>query len=652
MLSQSKMIPGQSPLDYFQAVEMAILQGAKDYPYEVGDVEALLRRTFTAGLPTWLRHQLLLLDFTTTSQMAQKCQAAWDATVGIKTFLPTIRSASHSSYGLYPPHKQVGTVQQIPRQKHVMFDSPPSQQQMDGPSPSWSRHNNSIGLHPDSVLTHRTCVATGVYFPGDILLGMDLLHRLSFRLVHSPTSNLLERDGYHHQITSTGEESKCLHEAPAEEDHGKHNQKIQCISPVHVAERTVVPAQSGYFVPANLTRGVPSDARFAIIEGNATCLTVPRTLISVHEQRSSVWVVNTDLKARKVSPDEPREELCPIVQVADTKSAVLQPDTQQPDEELEVAAPPMAAQSPPVSVSPLPVVLLPTDDQNGAPNPCLVTMDSKQMRQEQMKDSICKDLIGWLEGEYPLPKHYTWLTVPHLRLIQVLFEHTTTSAIIVLGCVTCQRRKGSAPQAPLQCHPLSAAPLELVSADLMDLRSSARGFHYVLSIFNHHTRFLQLVSLRDKSASCVLGAFVNHFVTLFGPPAKLHTDNGMEFSSAEWRSVLSALSVKHSFSVAYHPQSNGMVERTNRTVKDALAALVWRSPSQWPLYLPAVCFALNSAIHRSVSEQPLYLFTGRMAFFPRGLTNVQVVDEGLMVQRLTDGRRLAVEVSQQVHETG
>jgi len=169
MLSQSKMIPGQSPLDYFQAVEMAILQGAKDYPYEVGDVEALLRRTFTAGLPTWLRHQLLLLDFTTTSQMAQKCQAAWDATVGIKKFLPTIRSASHSSYGLYPPQsvhqgqplplgfaspvqhaegvtpalefysdgplhlaptlltsKQVGTVQQIPRQKHVMFDSPPS----------------------------------------------------------------------------------------------------------------------------------------------------------------------------------------------------------------------------------------------------------------------------------------------------------------------------------------------------------------------------------------------------------------------------------------------------------------------------------------------------------------------------------------------
>lgn len=187
MLSQSKMIPGQSPLDYFQAVEMAILQGAKDYPYEVGDIEALLRRTFTAGLPTWLRHQLLLLDFATTSQMAQKCQAAWDATVGIKTFLPTIRSATRSSHGLYPSqslhqgqplplgfafpvqhaeeitpplefysdgplqmtptplnNKQVGTVQQVPRQKHVTFDSPPTRQQMDVPNPLWSRRNNSL----------------------------------------------------------------------------------------------------------------------------------------------------------------------------------------------------------------------------------------------------------------------------------------------------------------------------------------------------------------------------------------------------------------------------------------------------------------------------------------------------------------------------
>jgi len=202
----------------------------------------------------------------------------------------------------------------------------------------------------------------------------------------------------------------------------------------------------------------------------------------------------------------------------------------------------------------------------------------------------------------------------------------------------------------MQGHPPSKAPLEMVSADLMDLRRSAQGFRYVLSIIDHHTRYLQLVPLRDKSASRVLKAFVDHFITLFGPPAQLHTDNGLEFSSDEWRSLLKELEVRHSFSVAYHPQSNGVVERSNRVVKDALAALVQQSPSQWPIHLPAVRFALNSAIHRSTSDQPLYLLTGRMALFPRGLTNLQTIDEGQMVKCLADARRIAIKTTLETRE--
>nr|XP_027239373.1 uncharacterized protein LOC113830358 [Penaeus vannamei] len=107
----------------------------------------------------------------------------------------------------------------------------------------------------------------------------------------------------------------------------------------------------------------------------------------------------------------------------------------------------------------------------------------------------------------------------------------------------------------------------------------------------------------------------------------------------------------HSFSVSYYPQSNGVVEHSNRAVKDALAALVQRAPSQWPIHLPAVCLALNTAIHRSVGDQPLYLLTGRMALFAKGLTNDQTPDKGLMVKRLSDARRLAVEVSLKTRET-
>ncbi|ROT77256.1 hypothetical protein C7M84_004113 [Penaeus vannamei] len=158
----------------------------------------------------------------------------------------------------------------------------------------------------------------------------------------------------------------------------------------------------------------------------------------------------------------------------------------------------------------------------------------------------------------------------------------------VARCHACQQRKGVAGRAPMEGHPLPEAPLVRVSADLMDLWGSATGFQYILSIVDYHTRFIQLVPLHDKSANRVLQAFVDHYMTLFGPPGHLYTDNVLEFSSDEWHSLLEALQVQHSFSVAYHPQSNGVVERTNRTVKDIFAALARQAPSQWPTHLPAV----------------------------------------------------------------
>lgn len=335
--------------------------------------------------------------------------------------------------------------------------------------------------------------------------------------------------------------------------------------------------------------------------------------------------------------------------------------------------------------------------------PNLTTLASQQMREQQLQDPVCTDLIAWLERRQSLPKirlpaaisdfelydgvlyhlrHFPdrvvkQIYVPHQLCNQALhLAHQPPTAAhpgalrtyqnlcnnwffpnmlhlartYVASCETCQRRKAPVVRAPMQGHPPSKAPLEMVSADLMDLRRSAQGFRYVLSIIDHHTRYLQLVPLRDKSASRVLKAFVDHFITLFGPPAQLHTDNGLEFSSDEWRSLLKELEVRHSFSVAYHPQSNGVVERSNRVVKDALAALVQQSPSQWPIHLPAVRFALNSAIHRSTSDQPLYLLTGRMALFPRGLTNLQTIDEGQMVKCLADARRIAIKTTLETRE--
>ncbi|ROT61292.1 hypothetical protein C7M84_020964 [Penaeus vannamei] len=309
----------------------------------------------------------------------------------------------------------------------------------------------------------------------------------------------------------------------------------------------------------------------------------------------------------------------------------------------------------------------------------LATLASAVLREYQLKEDLWKEIIEFLEGKklprraLPASLHefelddgvlYHLKSLPDRIIRQVCVPHSLQSQALHLAhdhptaahpgalrtyhnlqnsyffpnmfrlckwyvqhCTACQHRKGSRERAEMQCRPPPSGPLELVSADLMDLRASVGGYRYVLSIVDHHSRYLQLVPLRNKTAETIM------------------TDNGGEFANEQWQEVCRQLEIRCSFTIAYHPSSNGLVERTNRVVKDALAMLVADKPGRWPLYLTSVRLAINSAIHRSVGDQPLYLLTGKMALFPRGLTNQVTTDTNLRVQQLAKARQLAIAAS-------
>ncbi|XP_037781874.1 uncharacterized protein LOC119578331 [Penaeus monodon] len=193
----------------------------------------------------------------------------------------------------------------------------------------------------------------------------------------------------------------------------------------------------------------------------------------------------------------------------------------------------------------------------------------------------------------------------------------------VQACQVCQRRRGELQRrARLQCPGDVTYPLEKVSADLLHLPDSDSGYRYVLSIIDHHSRYLQLIPLASRDVNTVANAFIEDYVTIFGPPRYLITDNGAEFTGTLFQRVCAMLSIRLGFTIAYHPQSNGMVH-----------------------------LAINSAIHRSTGEQPLYLLTGRHGHFPVGITNDTVFDtEADIAERLRVARQCAVEATRRARE--
>ncbi|XP_037783488.1 uncharacterized protein LOC119579649 [Penaeus monodon] len=221
-------------------------------------------------------------------------------------------------------------------------------------------------------------------------------------------------------------------------------------------------------------------------------------------------------------------------------------------------------------------------------------------------------------------------------------------------CRSCQKRKGMAYRVPLAAAPQASYPLERVSADLMELEVTSQGNTYVLDFIDQLTQYVQLIPLPSKDAETVADAFINQFVTVFGPPRLLQTDNGRESKNNLFKRVCELASVQTIFTTAFHPQANKMIERTNRVVKNALATLLEAPPLEWDKLLPCVRLAMNSAVHCSVGDQPLYLLTG--AYWPPilfGNSNYEETDHEAaqsFAARLRRAREIAVEMSVQARE--
>lgn len=158
-------------------------------------------------------------------------------------------------------------------------------------------------------------------------------------------------------------------------------------------------------------------------------------------------------------------------------------------------------------------------------------------------------------------------TVPNLRNL-FYFNMLREVQLFISKCGTCQRRRGRVRRAPMLKPEPAEHPPERVSMDVLTLPTADTGHKIVLSIVDHHSRFLTLVPLTSLSTIAVTRAFLDSFVAYFGPPRQLTTDNGGEFCGDELKDLCEAVSIYHGFTLAWHPHGNGIIERTNRVVQD------------------------------------------------------------------------------------
>ncbi|KAL3889766.1 hypothetical protein ACJMK2_002094 [Sinanodonta woodiana] len=109
--------------------------------------------------------------------------------------------------------------------------------------------------------------------------------------------------------------------------------------------------------------------------------------------------------------------------------------------------------------------------------------------------------------------------------------------------------------------------MEGVALDILGpLPKSKNGHRYILVMCHLFTKWTEAYPLPDQEAQTVAKAIVDCFVSRFGTPLQLHSDQGTNFQSKIFQELCDLLHIKKTRTTSMHPQANGTVERLNRTL--------------------------------------------------------------------------------------
>jgi len=185
----------------------------------------------------------------------------------------------------------------------------------------------------------------------------------------------------------------------------------------------------------------------------------------------------------------------------------------------------------------------------------------------------------------------------------------------VNSCDSCQRTKPRTTASKDVLHPLDIPRgiWESVSMDFIThLPVTTNGFDSIFVVVDRLSKMAHFIpALVTDTAVDSAKRFFQSVFRLHGLPLDIVSDRDPKFTGNFWRALTEFLGIKLSMSTAYHPQSDGQTERTNRTLEQFLRHYVNFAQDNWDEFLTPAEFAYNNAVHTSIGMSPFEFCSGR-----------------------------------------
>jgi transposase InsO family protein len=155
-------------------------------------------------------------------------------------------------------------------------------------------------------------------------------------------------------------------------------------------------------------------------------------------------------------------------------------------------------------------------------------------------------------------------------------------------------------------------PFERIAIDVAGpFPETDQGNKYILVVMDYFSKWPEVFALPNQEAATISQTLVNEVFSRFGVPLEIHSDQGRNFESNIFKKISEIMGFRKTRTTPLHPQSDGMVERFNKTMEEHLSKVVAKNQRDWDQQLPLLLMAYRSAVHESTGQSPAKVIFGK-----------------------------------------
>ncbi|XP_011859426.1 PREDICTED: uncharacterized protein LOC105556922 [Vollenhovia emeryi] len=275
---------------------------------------------------------------------------------------------------------------------------------------------------------------------------------------------------------------------------------------------------------------------------------------------------------------------------------------------------------------------------------------SKYFREFPIKITICQNLITAPEipERLPLITEYhasaigghKGITKTYNRLRTHYYWNSMKLDIqkYIQNCKECQLKKLTRVKTkqPMIITDTPGSAFDKIALDIMGpLPESDNGNNYILTLQDLLTKYSVAVPLKEATSLTIADAFTKHFICIYGAPKAILTDQGSNFLTSLMKNLAKKFKITHFKTTAYHPQSNGSIERSHHVLTEYLKTQI-NKDSNWDDYVSLAMFSYNTSVHEGTKYSPYQLVFGRVPRTPSSYTSAEDEPNVTYQQYLTD----------------